>query len=41
MNLFEKTLFAWAKAVEWSAAEAELSKRDGFVLMACLAVSDK
>lgn len=41
MNLFEKTPFAWDKAVEWSGREEEFVKRAGFVLMARLAVSDK
>jgi 3-methyladenine DNA glycosylase AlkD len=41
MNLFEKTPFAWAKAVAWSARLEETHKRAGFVLMARLAVSDK
>jgi len=41
MNLFEKTKFAYKKAVEWSSREKEFIKRAGFVLMARLAVSDK
>ncbi|MEE8469807.1 MAG: DNA alkylation repair protein [Dehalococcoidia bacterium] len=41
MNLFEKTPFAYQKAVEWSARGEEFIKRAGFVLMARLAVSDK
>ena len=41
MNLFEKTRFAYKKAVEWSSREKEFIKRAGFVLMARLAVSDK
>lgn len=41
MNLFEKTKFAYQKAVEWSSREKEFIKRAGFVLMARLAVSDK
>jgi len=40
-NLFEKTPFAYQKAVEWSEREEEYVKRAGFVLMARLAVSDK
>jgi len=40
-NLFEKTRFAYQKAVEWSSREEEFVKRAGFVLMARLAVSDK
>ena len=41
LNLFEKTPFAYAKAVEWSSRDEEFVKRTGFVLMACMAVSDK
>ena len=41
MNLFEKTRFAYPKAVEWSSREEEFVKRAGFVMMARLAVSDK
>lgn len=41
MNLFEKTEFAYKKAVEWSSNEKEFVKRAGFVMMARLAVSDK
>jgi 3-methyladenine DNA glycosylase AlkD len=41
MNLFEKTRFAYKKAVEWSSRVEEFVKRAGFVLMARLAVSDK
>jgi 3-methyladenine DNA glycosylase AlkD len=41
MNLFEKTRFAYPKAIEWSQREEEFVKRSGFVLMARLAVSDK
>jgi 3-methyladenine DNA glycosylase AlkD len=40
-NLFDKTPFAYAKAVAWSAREEEFVKRAGFVLMAALAVHDK
>jgi 3-methyladenine DNA glycosylase AlkD len=40
-NLFDKTPFAYAKAVAWSARSAEYVKRAGFVLMAALAVHDK
>ncbi len=39
--LFDKTPYAWDKAVEWSRRDAEYVKRAGFVLMACLAVHDK
>jgi len=41
MKLFEKTPFAWEKALAWSREEAEFVKRAGYVLMARLAVSDK
>mgnify|MGYP000215224980 CR=1 FL=1 len=41
MNLFEKTPFAYDKAVEWGQRDEEFVKRTGFVLMARLAVSDK
>ncbi len=41
MNLFEKTGFAYQKAVEWSKREEEFVKRAGFTLMAALAVHDK
>ena len=41
MNLFKKTPFAYKKCYEWSASEEEFVKRAGFVMMACLAVSDK
>ena len=41
MNLFEKTKFAYQKAVEWSSNDKEFTKRTAFVLMARLAVSDK
>ena len=39
--LFDKTLYAWDKAVEWTGREPEYVKRAGFVLMAALAVHDK
>jgi len=41
MNLFEKTSFAYSKAILWSSQEEEFVKRAGFVLMVRLAVSDK
>jgi 3-methyladenine DNA glycosylase AlkD len=41
MNLFEKTDFAYQKALEWSRDSQEFVKRAGFVMMARLAVSDK
>ena len=40
-NLLKKTVFAFMKAVEWSSSDKEFVKRAGFVMMACLAVSDK
>jgi 3-methyladenine DNA glycosylase AlkD len=40
-NLFDKTPFAYEKAVEWSRREEEYVKRAAFVLMAVLAVHDK
>ena len=40
-SLFDKTPFAYRKAVEWSEREAEFTKRAGFTLMAALAVHDK
>ena len=41
MNLFKNTGLAYRKADEWSESDEEFVKRAGFVLMACLAVSDK
>ena len=41
MNLFDKTIFAWKKASEWSQRKREYEKRAGFALMAVLAVHDK
>jgi len=40
-NLFDRTAFAWLKAVEWTGRKQEFVKRAGFVLMAVLAVHDK
>ena len=40
-NLFDKTKWAYQKAVEWSGRKEEFVKRGGFVLMAALAVHDK
>jgi 3-methyladenine DNA glycosylase AlkD len=39
--LFDKTSFAYRKAVEWSARDEEYVKRAGFALIAFLAVHDK
>jgi len=41
MNLFDKTKFAYTKAVEWSLRKEEFVKRAGFAIMASLAVHDK
>lgn len=41
MNLFDKTPFAYEKALEWSKNEKEFIKRAGFALMSCLAWHDK
>lgn len=40
-DLFDKTPFAWTKAVQWPRRKEEFVKRAGFVLMAALAVHDK
>jgi 3-methyladenine DNA glycosylase AlkD len=40
-NLFDRTAWAHAKAVEWSARPEEFVKRAGFTMMAALAVHDK
>jgi 3-methyladenine DNA glycosylase AlkD len=40
-NLFDRTPFAWRKAVEWSEREEEYVKRAAFSLMASLAVHDR
>ncbi len=40
-NLFDKTAFAYRKAVAWSRREEEFVKRAGFALMAALAWHDK
>jgi 3-methyladenine DNA glycosylase AlkD len=40
-NLFDRTEFAYEKAVEFSRRKEEFVKRTGFVLMAALAVHDK
>ena len=41
MNLFDKTPFAFKKALEWSKRKEEFVKRAGFALMAALAVHDR
>ncbi len=40
-SLFDKTPFAYSKAIEWSKRKEEFVKRAGYVLMAELAVHDK
>jgi len=40
-NLFDRTPFAYRKAVEWSRRREEYVKRAGYVMMAVLAVHDK
>ena len=40
-NLFDKTPYAYQKAIEWCHREQEFVRRAGFVLMAELAVHDK
>ena len=40
-NLFDKTLFAYDKAMQWSKREEEFVKRAGFALMATLSLHDK
>lgn len=40
-HLFDKTQFAYRKAIEWSERKEEFVKRAGFALMAWLAVHDK
>ena len=39
--LFERTPFAWAKAVEWAARDEEFVRRAAFTLMAYFALHDK
>lgn len=41
MNLFDKTPYAYGKALEWSRRKEEFVRRAGFSLMATLAVHDK
>jgi len=40
-DLFDKTPFAYAKAIEWSGRSEEFVKRAGFTMVAGLAVHDK
>lgn len=41
MNLFDKTVYAYSKAMEWTEREEEYVKRAAFALMAALAIHDK
>ncbi len=41
MNLFDKTIYAWNKIIEWSNREEEYVKRAAFSLLACLAWHNK
>lgn len=41
MNLFDRTKFAYQKAIEWTTNDKEFIKRAGFVLMAVFAVHNK
>ncbi|MDD2732277.1 MAG: DNA alkylation repair protein [Candidatus Pacebacteria bacterium] len=41
MNLFDKTPFAFKKAVKWAERDEEFIRRSGFALMACLAWHNK
>ncbi len=41
MNLFDKTPFAYSKAIEFAGSKKEFVKRAGFALMASLASHDK
>jgi 3-methyladenine DNA glycosylase AlkD len=40
-SLFDKTPFAFEKAIEWTRREKEFEKRAGFTMMATLSVHDK
>jgi 3-methyladenine DNA glycosylase AlkD len=40
-ELFDRTRFAWRKALEWSRRRREFEKRAGFALMAALARHDR
>lgn len=40
-NLFDRTKFAYSKAIEWSGRKEEFVKRAGYVLMASLSVHDR
>ena len=41
MNLFDKSPYAWKKAIDWHNREEEFVKRAAYALIACLAWHDK
>jgi 3-methyladenine DNA glycosylase AlkD len=41
MNLFDKSVLAWKKVLDWSQREEEFVRRAAFSLIACLAWHDK
>ena len=41
LHLFDRTPFAWKKALEWTKRKEEFVRRAGFALIAVLAVHDK
>ncbi len=41
MNLFDKTSFAFERAIIWTKNKTEFERRAGFALMACIAFHDK
>ncbi len=41
LHLFDRTRFAWPKAIQWSGRKPEFIRRAGFTMMAVLAVHDK
>jgi 3-methyladenine DNA glycosylase AlkD len=41
LTLFDKTPYAWKKAIEWTKRKPEFEKRAGFSMMAFLAIHDK
>ena len=40
-HLWDRTPFAWEKALQWAGSPREFVKRGAFALMACLALHDK
>ncbi len=40
-KLWDQSPHAWSRATAWAASKAELVRRGGFVLMACLALHDR